>query len=84
MLNLVENEEPSLAVRVGPLDTAANIRRELARLYRAARRASGPSPDASSAGRLAFILGMIQRSIEADELTRRVEAVEAELKRRLT
>lgn len=63
-------------IRVGSLDTIAAVRTECARLYRAARRASGPEPDAQTAGRLTYILQAIARTIEGSELEARVAALE--------
>jgi hypothetical protein len=69
----------SPVVRVGRLDTLSDVRRELARLYRAARRAAGANPDAAVAGKLAYILQAVSRTIEGSEMEKRV----IELERRL-
>lgn len=54
-------------LRVGRLDTHRRIRAELGKLYRSARRAAGPNPDAQTAIRLAAILGMMSRSVDDAE-----------------
>jgi hypothetical protein len=64
------------SVRVGKLDTLEAVRRELGRLYRAARRTAGPDPDAATASRLAYLLVQIGRSIEGTELETRIAALE--------
>jgi hypothetical protein len=63
-------------VRVGKLDTLEAVRRELGRLYRAARRTAGPDPDAATASRLAYLLVQIGRSIEGTELEQRIATLE--------
>lgn len=55
---------PAKGLRVGRLDTHRRIRAELGKLYRVARRAAGPNPDAQTAIRLAAILGMLSRSVD--------------------
>lgn len=50
-------------VRVGRLDTHRRIRSELGKLYRQARRAAGPNPDAITALRLAAILNALSREL---------------------
>ncbi|CAG0999305.1 hypothetical protein BURK2_02886 [Burkholderiales bacterium] len=85
-LSLVAESEPAepkggaggggSVIRVGSLDSIAAVRTECARLYRAARRASGPEPDAQTAGRLTYILQAIARCIEGSELEKRVAALE--------
>lgn len=59
--------------RVGALDKALDVRRELARLYRAGRRGDVIASDAS---KLASILGLILRSIEASEIEQRLDRLE--------
>ncbi len=75
---MIDNEtgNPCPIVRVGALDSPGKVRRELGRLYRAARRAAGPLPDAQSAGRLAYILQILARSIEVTDLEQRIQALE--------
>ena len=60
-------------VRVGKLDTAREVRRELARLYRACRRGDVVPSDGS---KMANILGLIARSIETAEIEERLERLE--------
>jgi hypothetical protein len=66
-------------MRVSRLDTLRHVRAEAGRLYREARRREGRNPDALTAQRLATILGAVQKSIEMQELSARIEAVEAKL-----
>ena len=61
-------------LRVGRLETAADVKREAGRLYRAARRAEVSAADAS---RLATVLALIVRVIEGAELETRLTALEA-------
>jgi hypothetical protein len=63
---------PSL--RVGPLETVADVKREAGRLYRAARRGEVAPGDAS---RLASVLALIMRVIEGAEIEARLTALEA-------
>jgi hypothetical protein len=56
------------------LDTLDRCRREMARLYKAA--AYDNSRDVSDASKLAHILTMIARILEASDLERRVAALE--------
>lgn len=67
------------SVRVGRLDTMADIRREMSRLYRAARRTSGSEPDAQTAAKLAYILQRIGTNIEMSEFEARIAALESKL-----
>lgn len=69
-------------VRVGPLETAADVRRELGRLYRAARQCSGPAPDAATAAKLGYLLQVIGRSIEGCELERRIIELESNVRQK--
>lgn len=66
-------------VRVGKLDTLAAVRTEIARLYRGARRAAGADPDAQTAGRLGYLLNILGRSLESQELERRISELEKRL-----
>lgn len=59
--------------RTGKLDTALDVRRELARLYRAGRRGE---LEASDASKLASILGLILRCIEAADIEERLDRLE--------
>jgi hypothetical protein len=66
-------------IRVGKLNTLEDVRNELARLYRAARKAAGPLPDAATAARLGYLLSTIGRSLEGVELEKRIEELEKKL-----
>jgi hypothetical protein len=66
-------------VRVGKLNSLEDIRNELARLYRAARKAAGPLPDAATAAKLAYLLNTIGRSLEGAELEKRIDQLERAL-----
>ena len=70
------DERPTPAPRVGNLAGIGDVRHEAARLYKAARRGEVAAGDAS---KLATVLGLIARLLEADEFERRLEAVEAKL-----
>lgn len=59
--------------KVGKLDSARDIRKELARLYRAGRAGKVAASDCS---KLASVLGLILRSLELHELEKRVSALE--------
>ncbi len=63
-------------VRVGKLNTIENIRNELARLYRIARKTEGANINASTASKLAYLLHHIARSIEGAELEKRISDLE--------
>ncbi len=64
---------PPSPSRVGPLETAADVKREAGRLYRAARRGDVTMADAS---RLASVLALILKVVEGSELEARIEALE--------
>lgn len=64
---------PPLNGRVGRLDSAAGVLREMGRIYRAARTGRIPMADAS---RLTFMLSSMGRLHETVELERRVAALE--------
>ena len=64
------------AIRVGRLDTADRVRRELARVYKDARCRRIEAGDAS---KLASVLGLIVRIVETSDIERRL----AEIERRL-
>lgn len=66
--------------RVGKLDTLEDVRKELGRLYRAARRKSGPEPDAAIAAKLAYLLQAVGRTIEGSEMEKRVSNLEKKLR----
>lgn len=69
--------EPSpLARKPSPrlkLETVAHVRRELARIYREARREEIPLKAATS---LAYLLEVLSRQIERSDLEKRIEALE--------
>lgn len=62
-----------LAVPRIRLSTAADIRRELARLYREAR---AKRLDPQDATRMAYLLDVLRKAIETDVLRTRIEALE--------
>jgi hypothetical protein len=68
-----DTEEDTPTPRVGALDTAKDVRKELGRLYRAGRRGDIPAANAS---RLGSILGLILRGIELVEIEERIERLE--------
>lgn len=59
-----------------PLGTQDDVAAELARVYRAAKQGAMPTQDAT---RLAYILTQLRQTIEAVELERRIDALEATL-----
>lgn len=59
-----------------PLRTQDDVAAELARVYRAAKQGAMPTQDAT---RLAYILTQLRQTIEAVELERRIDALEATL-----
>jgi hypothetical protein len=65
---------PPSSLRVGPLETVTDVKREAGRLYRAARRGKVAPGDAS---RLASVLALIMRVIEGAEIEARLTALEA-------
>jgi hypothetical protein len=65
--------------RVRALETAADVKREAGRLYRAARRGDVPAGDAS---RLASVLALIARVVEGAEIEARLAALEAKAESR--
>ena len=67
-----DDDTPSPA-RVGRLDTARDVRKEAARLYRACRRGDVDPADGS---KMASILALIARSIESSELEERLNRLE--------
>ena len=64
------------AIRVGRLDTADRVRRELARVYKDARCRRIEAGDAS---KLASVLGLIVRIVETSDIERRLDALEARI-----
>jgi len=69
-----ENDATPVERRVrAKLDTIADVRREMAKLYRMAR---AETLDVQDAARLANILMLIGRLIEGGEFEKRLEALE--------
>ena len=66
-------------IRVGALDTRAAVRKELGRLYRAIRKALGPSPTPADGTKLAYILSAISKSLDGEEIEKRLEEIERRL-----
>lgn len=56
-----------------PLSTALDVRREQAKVYREAR---GGKIDKQDAAKLVWMLGEIRKSIETDEIERRISDLE--------
>ena len=63
-------------VAVGALNSISDVRDELARLYRSARKHAGNELDASVATKLAYLLQCIGRSLEGSEIERRIQELE--------
>ena len=61
-------------IRIGPLNTVGGVVTELGRIYRQARRGE---LDVGDATRLASILREIRCALEASEIERRLDALEA-------
>jgi hypothetical protein len=74
--------ESKSSVWVGKLETHADIRTELARLYRTARRTAGPDVDAFTASKLAYLLQQIGRSLEGSGIEQRLAALEEDRSRK--
>jgi hypothetical protein len=66
-------------VVVGALNSISDVRDELARLYRSARKHAGNELDASVATKLAYLLQCIGRSLEGSELEKRIHELERRL-----
>ena len=64
-----------------PLDTQEQVRHEMARCYRAMRHGDLPTQDGT---RLVYVLTSISKALEAEELGRRVDELEAADARRVT
>lgn len=58
---------------MGRLDNLGEVRREAAALYKAGRRSDMPASDAS---RLATVLALVARLIEASDIEARIAALE--------
>ena len=61
-------------MRIGPLDTVGGVCTELAKVYREARRGD---LDMSDAKGLTYVLREIRCALEASDIERRIEALEA-------
>jgi hypothetical protein len=62
-------------IRVGPLQTVGNIKTELGRVYRAARKGT---IDVTDASKLAQILNILRYCIEASDIEERLMALEVD------
>ena len=67
------NSKHATSPRVRSLETAADVKREAGRLYRAERRGEVAAADAS---RLASVLALVLKVVEGAELEARIEALE--------
>lgn len=67
--------KPAKAVRAGPirLATADDIRVEMAKVYRAAKRGQMPTQDAT---RLVYMLGEVRKAIELGVIEQRIQELE--------
>ena len=61
-------------VRIGPLNTVGGVVTELGRIYRLARRSELDMADAKA---LTYVLREIRCALEASDIERRLEALEA-------
>ncbi len=61
-------------VRIGPLNTVGGVVTELGRIYRLARRSELGMADAKA---LTYVLREIRCALEASDIERRLEALEA-------
>jgi len=61
-------------IRIGPLNTVGGVVTELARIYRLARRSELNMADAKA---LTYVLREIRCALEASDIERRLEALEA-------
>jgi len=61
-------------VRIGPLNTVGGVVTELGRIYRLARRSELDMADAKA---LTYVLREIRCALEAGDIERRLEALEA-------
>ena len=61
-------------VRIGPLDTVGGVVAELGKIYRQARQSE---LDVEDAKRLTYILREIRCALEAGDIERRLDALEA-------
>lgn len=78
--DLPETLPPKGETRVGKLDSIRDVRAELGRLYRTARRNCGEDISPTDASKLAHILSTIGRQLEASELEDRIAALEERLR----
>ncbi|MCM2621296.1 hypothetical protein [Alcaligenes faecalis] len=70
-VEVIEAPRPRLRI---PLNTANDVQRELARLYRQMKAGQIPTQDGS---RLAYVLNLLRQSIETGDLEARIQALEA-------
>jgi hypothetical protein len=65
--------------RVGPLETAADVKREAGKLYRRAVRGDVAPGDVApgDASKLAHVLALVMRVVEGSDLEARLAALEA-------
>ncbi len=61
-------------IRIGPLNTVGGVVTELGRIYRLARRSELDMADAKA---LTYVLREIRCALEASDIERRLEALEA-------
>ncbi len=61
-------------IRIGPLNTVGGVVTELGRIYRLARRSELDMADAKA---LTYVLREIRCALEASDIERRIEALEA-------
>ena len=61
-------------IRIGPLNTVGGVVTELGRVYRLARRSELDMADAKA---LTYVLREIRCALEASDIERRIEALEA-------
>ena len=61
-------------IRIGPLNTVGGVVTELGRVYRLARRSELDMADAKA---LTYVLREIRCALEAGDIERRIEALEA-------
>ena len=65
-----------MKIRVGKLNSLESVKKELARIYRIARRNAGTNLDVQSVSKLASILGNIGKSIESVDMKKRIAKLE--------
>ncbi|HCN70863.1 MAG TPA: hypothetical protein DIS96_03780 [Pusillimonas sp.] len=70
-VEVIDAPRPRLRI---PLNTANDVQRELARLYRQMKSGQIQTQDGS---RLAYVLNLLRQSIETGDLEARIQALEA-------